>query len=219
MTELETLHAFIRELASSSWEIAHSYQELGFDPYARGPDLLPPPGRDLPGELTIVIEGEPQGKGRPRFTVRGEGKNRFVQVFTDDRTAAYEELIQLEVLRVMGGMPLMQEVTSIKRRTMAEAYAAFGYTPHFMGPVRIEMEMRHPVRVSWTKAKTAGALSGHIAPTLKVDFDNCAKVFCDAFNGILWGDDTQVIRASIERTFAEEPSVLVRVIPLDLESA
>lgn len=218
MTELERLHEFIRELASGSWEIRHAYEELGFS-YDKGPDLLPPPGRDLPGGLTIVIEGEPQGKGRPRFTVRGDGKNRFVQVFTDDRTAAYEELIQLEVLRVMGGMELMREVTSIRRRTMAEAYAAFGYTPHFMGPVRIEMEMRHPVRVSWTKAKTAGALSGHIAPTLKVDFDNCAKVFCDAFNGILWGDDTQVIRASIERTFAEEPSVLVRVIPLDLESA
>lgn len=215
MTELETLHEFIRELASSSWEIAHAYKELGFDPYASGPDLLPAPGRDLPGGITIVIEGEPQGKGRPRFAQRGG----FVKVYTDDRTAAYEELIQLEALRVMGGMPLMQEVTSIKRRTLPEAYEAFGHRPHFLGPVRIEMEMRHPVRVSWSKAKTAGALSGHIAPTLKVDFDNCAKVFCDAFNGIVWADDTQVIRANIERTFAEEPSVLVRIIPLDLESA
>jgi Holliday junction resolvase RusA-like endonuclease len=81
------------------------------------------------------------------------------------------------------------------------------------------MEIRHPIRASWTKAKTSGALAGHIAPTIKPDPDNVAKIWFDAFNNCMWKDDTQVIKLSVERSFAEEPSVLVRVIPLDLINA
>jgi Holliday junction resolvase RusA-like endonuclease len=164
----------------------------------------------------IVLEGDPRGKGRPRFTVRGKGKAQFVQVYTDSETAAYEELIQVEVLRLIGGQALIDRTRQIKRRTFIEAFKDFGGEPLFKCPVRVEMEIQHPIRASWTKAKKAAALSGHIAPTLKPDPDNVAKIWFDAFNDCMWKDDTQVIRMSVERSFSEDPSVLVRVIPLDL---
>lgn len=171
---------------------------------------------ELKQMVVIVLEGDPRGKGRPRFTVRGNGKARFVQVYTDAETMAYEELIQIEVLRLIGQQELIDRTRQIKRQTFIQAYKDFGGEPIFAGPVRVEMEIRHPIRASWTKTKRAAALAGRIAPTLKPDPDNVAKIWFDAFNDCMWKDDTQVIRMSVERSFAEDPSVLVRVIPLDL---
>lgn len=184
------------------------------------PDLIPPRTIDLLDKMVVVVlEGDPRGKGRPRFTVRGKGPSQFVQVFTDKETEAYEQLIQEEVLRLIGGEVLVHNTKQIKRSTFIEAFVDMSGKPLFSCPVRLEMEIRHPLRVSWTKAKTAGALNGEIAATIKPDIDNVLKIWCDAFNKCMWKDDTQVVRCTVEKMFAEEPSVLVRVIPLDLISA
>jgi len=176
-------------------------------------DLFQRPNLDLMDQAAlIVLEGDLRGKGRPRFSSHGG----FVKVYTDAATAEYEELIQVEVLRLIGQQALIDRTRQIKRATFIQAYKDFGGQPLFAGPVRVEMEIYHPIRASWTKAKKAAALAGHIAPTLKPDPDNVAKIWFDAFNDCMWKDDTQVIRVSIERAFSEEPCVLVRVIPLDL---
>lgn len=177
------------------------------------PDLLPVKSLDLLDQMVlIVMEGDPRGKGRPRFSTHGG----FVKVYTDAATAEYEELIQVEVLRHMGQQALIDRTRQIKRASFIQAFKDFGGEPIFSCPVRVEMEIRHPIRASWTKAKKAAALAGHIAPTLKPDPDNVAKIWFDAFNDCMWKDDTQVIKMSVDRYFAEDPSVLVRVIPLDL---
>lgn len=179
-------------------------------------DLFRRPNLDLMDlAALIVLEGEPRGKGRPRFSTHGG----FVKVYTDAATAEYEELIQTEVLRLIGGQALLDRIGQIKRRAFIETYKDFGGEPMFKCPVRVEMEIRHPIRASWTKAKKTAALAGLIAPTLKPDPDNVAKIWFDAFNDCMWKDDTQVIRMSVERSFSEDPSVLVRVIPLDLQCA
>lgn len=165
--------------------------------------------------VLIVLEGEPRGKGRPRFSSRGA----YVQVYTDADTLAYEERIQCEVLTLIGGPALVAKTRQIKRATFIQAYRDFGGEPLFKSPVRIEMEIAHSIRPSWTKNKQDAARLGLIAPTIKVDFDNCAKIWCDAFNGCMWKDDTQVIDARIIKIFSDTPYVLVRVIPLDIISA
>ena len=166
-------------------------------------------------QLLIILEGEPRGKGRPRFSARGG----IVRTFTDEKTADYEREIQLEVFRTMGGQALVESVTEFKKRPMVESFEISGGQPAFTGPVEVEMEIRHPVRASWNKAKRAGALEGSIAPTVKPDPDNVLKIFYDAFNGCVWGDDTQVIKGSFSRCFSESPGVTVIVRALDLRSA
>lgn len=179
-------------------------------------DLIPPRTIDLLDQaVVVVLEGDPRGKGRPKFASRGS----FVQVYTDKETQDYEQLIQEEVLRLIGGDVLVHNTKQIKRRTFIEAFTDMGGKPLFSCPVRLEMEIRHPLRVSWTKKKTAGALNGEIAATIKPDIDNVLKIWCDAFNHCMWKDDTQVVRCTVDKMFAEEPSVLVRVIPLDLINA
>jgi Holliday junction resolvase RusA-like endonuclease len=186
--------------------------------YRREAGFLPIKSTDISEQsVLIVMEGEPRGKGRPRFSSRGA----FVQVYTDADTALYEEMIQCEVLRMMGGQALVDKTRQIKRKTFIDAYKDLGGQPHFAAtvPVRIEIEVRRPIRDSWNKKKKEAALAGLIAPTLKPDLDNIEKIWCDAFNHCLWKDDTQVVRVNKTSMFAEEPSVLVRVIPLDLAAA
>lgn len=204
-----------RELLESLLDELHgdAYNRLNEFLNGPAPDLLPVKSLDLLDQMVlIVMEGDPRGKGRPRFSTA----TGFVKVYTDKETQIYEELIQHEVLRHIGGQALIDRTKQIKRRTFIEAYKDFGGEPIFKGPVRVEMEIRHPIRASWTKAKKASALAGLIAPTLKPDPDNVAKIWFDAFNDCMWKDDTQVIRMSVERSFSQDPSVLVRVIPLDL---
>lgn len=176
-------------------------------------DLLSKPNLDLLDQMVvIVLEGDVVGKGRPRFSNHGG----FVRVYTDAKTAEHEELIQVEVLRLIGGQALIDRTRQIKRASFIQAYKDFGGEPIFKGPVRVEMEIRHPIRASWTKAKKASALAGHIAPTIKSDIDNILKIWFDAFNDCMWKDDTQVVEVHAAKSFSEDPSVLVRVIPLDL---
>lgn len=179
-------------------------------------DLIPPRSIDLIDQMVVVVlEGDPFGKQRPRFANIGG----LVRTYTEARTAEYEQLIQEEVLLLIGGDVLVHNTKQIKRRTFIEAFTDMGGKPLFSCPVRLEMEIRHPIRASWNKAKTAGALNGDIAATVKPDIDNILKIWCDAFNHCMWKDDTQVVRCTVDKMFAEEPSVLVRVIPLDLVSA
>ena len=179
-------------------------------------DLFYEPDKDLSAEsVLIVIEGEPRGKGRPRFATRG----KFVQVFTDDATRSYELEIQMEVARALYGQDMAERVYAFRKLPANEMFLTLQFKPRFTGPVALEMEIRHPIRESWNKAKKAGALDGTIAPTIKPDADNVEKVFCDAFNGCMWIDDTQVIKVTKVKIFSQEPGVTVRVTPLDLQSA
>lgn len=180
------------------------------------PDLIPPRTIDLIDQaVVVVLEGDPRGKGRPKFANQGG----FVRVYTDKETQDYEQLIQEEVLRLIGGDVLVHNTKQIKRATFIDAFVDMGGQPLFTGPVRIEMEIGHKIRESWPNKKQEGARLGHVAATIKVDFDNCAKIWCDAFNRCMWKDDTQVVDARIRKFFVDDPYVLVRVIPLDLVSA
>ena len=49
------------------------------------------------------MPGEPRGKGRPRFRRAGA----FVQTYTDDKTANYENLVKHEGALVMGDQVLL----------------------------------------------------------------------------------------------------------------
>lgn len=179
-------------------------------------DLFQPPQADLSDQaVLIVLEGEPRGKGRPRFATRG----KFVQVFTDDATKHYELEIQMEVAQALYGRAMAESIWGLRKLPANEMFLVLQFVPRFTGPVRVEMEIRHAIRPSWNKAKKTGVADGTIAATIKPDLDNVAKIWFDAFNGCMWVDDTQVVEMSARKVFSESPGVSVCVIPLDLQSA
>lgn len=132
----------------------------------------------------FVVHGEPQGKGRPRFsTVAGHVKAR-----TPDQTVVYENLIKTEFLSQCGRIKFPDDA---------------------MLDVRVFAYYTIPSSIS--KKKRAAMLAHEIRPTKKPDFDNIGKVVCDSLNGIAYRDDAQIVDAQVRKFYSDSPRVVVTI--------
>jgi Holliday junction resolvase RusA-like endonuclease len=137
--------------------------------------------------ITVELEGEPKGKGRPRSRVAWTKDGRpFVAVYTPSDTRQYELALSWAAKTAMRGHP------------------------PFEGPLEIYVEAHFGVPPSWSRKKRDAALADVIRPTGAPDWDNCGKV-TDAFNGIVWRDDSQVVDARVIKRYAEQPLLRVKV--------
>lgn len=138
--------------------------------------------------LAFSMTGEPRGKERARHTVRTAKSGRsFVSTYTPAKTRAYESSIRdIAITKMAGRAP-------------------------FEGPISLSVRIRLAVPVSMSKKQRARIMAGEEAYFGAIDWDNGAKALCDAFNGVVWGDDKQVTRAFVEKVAAEQPGLDVRV--------
>ena len=113
--------------------------------------------------MEFVVEGEPQGKARPRF-IRKSGT-----VYTPAKTAKYEKEIRQSFLAAGGKM------------IPAGSYVAVTVDAYFKIPK------------SYTKRKRLDCEHNIIRPGKKPDIDNVLKVVLDALNKVAYADDKQVI--------------------------
>ena len=72
-------------------------------------------------------------------------------------------------------------------------------------PLRMYIKAFYPIPKSTSKKNRQLMIGGKLFPTKKPDADNVAKVICDALNGIAYGDDTQIVRLSVEKVYTDEP--------------
>mgnify|MGYP003386818362 CR=1 FL=1 len=79
------------------------------------------------------------------------------------------------------------------------------------GPLGVSIHVRMAVPDSWSARKRAAALRGDIRPTGKPDWDNMAKLVCDALNGILWLDDAQIVDGRLTKFYAAEAATVLTV--------
>ena len=131
--------------------------------------------------ITFTVPGQPRGKGRPRFARRGNS----VATYTDDQTAAYENLVAL-AYKAAGGKMLE-------------------------GAVSMAVLMYHAMPKSRSKADKARMQEGEIRPTTRPDADNCLKAVLDGLNGIAFADDKQVVDMAVHRWYDVEPRVVVHL--------
>lgn len=132
--------------------------------------------------IEIVLPGLPRGKARPRFTVRG----KHAVAYTDKQTESFEGALR-----------------------MAGSVAMSGKAP-LEGALSVSMVAVFPVPASWSKTKRASALANQIRPVGKPDCDNILKTI-DALNGIVWRDDSQVVRAGISKIYGTSPELAITV--------
>lgn len=129
----------------------------------------------------VCIYGEPQGKGRHRFsTVCGHAKTR-----TPDQTVIYENLVKTEY-RNQSGVRFPDDA---------------------MLDVRVMAYYTIPKSIS--KKKRQAMLDHKVRPTKKPDFDNIGKVICDSLNGIAYRDDAQIVDAQVRKFYSDTPRVVV----------
>ena len=133
--------------------------------------------------IKYSVPGEPRGKGRPKFARRGN----FVKTYTDAKTASYEDQIRFYALQAMGDHKAIE------------------------GAVQVTISICLSVPRSYSKRRTEDCLNGSERPLKKPDWDNVAKSICDAMNGIVYVDDTQIVEAHVTKQYAQQSQVIVLV--------
>ena len=135
-------------------------------------------------QIHFQVEGDPKGKGRPRFSRFG----KFTRVYTDKQTLDYEAVIKFFAAQAMGSTDLLET------------------------PVSVFLYIRHAVPQSYSKKRTEACLSGSEQPCKKPDIDNIAKTFLDGMNGVIFKDDTQVVDLHVKKVYSAVPGVDVMVM-------
>jgi Holliday junction resolvase RusA-like endonuclease len=135
-------------------------------------------------QIHFQVEGDPKGKGRPRFSRVGN----FTKVYTDKQTLSYEAMIAFFAKQAMGVTDLLET------------------------PVSVFLYVRLPVPQSYSKKRREACLSGFEKPCKKPDIDNIAKTYLDAMNRVIFVDDTQVIGLHVTKVYAAEAGVDVMVM-------
>lgn len=137
--------------------------------------------------IVVVLPGDPIGKGRPRFrVVKPRSGPSFASVYTDAKTKAYEKALGWQAKIAMRGKSPMA------------------------GPLKAVVTASFGVPVSWSNKKRDAALAGTVRPTGKPDIDNVFKTI-DAFNGIVFEDDSQVVEVAVTKIYAEVPSLRIEI--------
>ncbi len=135
-------------------------------------------------QIHFQVEGDPKGKGRPRFTRAG----KFTRVYTDKQTLDYEALIKFFAAEAMGSTDPLET------------------------PVSVFLYIRHAVPQSYSKKRTEACLSGLEQPCKKPDIDNIAKTYLDGMNGVVFYDDTQVVDLHVKKVYSAVPGCDVMVM-------
>lgn len=141
--------------------------------------------------LAFTIPGDPRGKGRPRATTIGG----HARMFTDSKTASYENLVKL-----------------------AASQALAGRSP-FDCPLTVIVTVRMVPAASSSAKKRAAMLSGEMAPTKLPDLDNVVKAVLDGCNKVAFRDDALVVSLIARKQYAATPGVDVEICPTILRKA
>lgn len=146
--------------------------------------------------VTIILAGNPRGKGRPRFSSAG----KFVRVYTDRATMAYEGRLKSAGIEAMAGKEPLDEAVSVSIHAFME------------------------VPASWSKKKRAMALEGDIMPTSGTDLDNIVKIAADGLNyhpprfkgdklkrPIIWRNDANIVSMQAIKSYSDRPRLEITV--------
>lgn len=76
-------------------------------------------------------------------------------------------------------------------------------------PLSVTMAFYFPWPLSIPKKKR-GISGNHIKRT-KPDIDNLYKIVADALNGVLWVDDSQIARLTLNKLFSDTPETIITV--------
>lgn len=145
------------------------------------------------GKLAIRVEipseATAKGRGKPG-RVRTKGGGEFITVRTPTKTRNAEAFVKERGVQAMGGRPPV------------------------IGAVGVCITIYRSIAPSWPKKKQAAARAGDLRPTSKPDWDNYAKLLGDAWNTVVWMDDSQIVDGTCRKFYADVPRTVVEVVEL-----
>ncbi len=81
----------------------------------------------------------------------------------------------------------------------------------FRGSVAMDMTFFMPIPSHTSRVQRALMINGSVRPAKKPDFDNLAYIVTNAFKGIVYRDDGQVVDCAIHKYYSETPKTVVKV--------
>lgn len=139
-------------------------------------------------KIRLTIEGNPVGKGRPKFTKTGHA-------YTPTETRNYENMI---------------------RTLFHLQYHSFKFPKEV--PLDLRIRVYYPIPKSDSRGLHMKKLKNEIRPhNIKPDIDNVVKIVCDALNGLAYHDDTQIVDQQARKFFSEHPRVEILIKEADMK--
>lgn len=135
-------------------------------------------------KVHFTVPGEPQGKGRPRFTAR----NGRAFARTPEKTAIYENLIKMEY---------QSQCKDVRFQDKE--------------PLYMEVAAYYTIPASTSKKKKAEMQNKILRPVKKPDWDNIGKVVADSLNQIAYRDDAQIVEAVVKKYYSDVPRIEVTI--------
>ncbi|KYG89014.1 hypothetical protein A0U40_13385 [[Bacillus] sp. KCTC 13219] len=133
--------------------------------------------------IQFVIPGKVQAQERPRFSRAGKG----VRTHDAPKSRNYKEWVRLIAMQNKPPEPLQ-------------------------GALRLEVDIYvMPPKKYHTKPKQALINCGELRPVTKPDADNLVKGIKDGMNGIIWGDDAQIVELVARKWYSMEPRAEIKV--------
>lgn len=137
-------------------------------------------------QLYFTFEIEPIPQLRPRTSTRGG----HVRVYDQPKVKQYKNLLH--------GL-------------VTEQYKK----PPLTGALSVSLLFYRPVQKSISNVERQRRLSNQHKSVVKPDTDNYIKSTLDAFNGVLWEDDSQIVKLTAEKRYAEKGKIIITVTQLD----
>lgn len=81
-------------------------------------------------------------------------------------------------------------------------------------PLRLDLIFFMPIPASKSKLKKKQMANGLIAHACKPDLDNLVKFICDAMEGIIFKNDSQIVEMHLKKIYSEKPGTFARILPL-----
>jgi len=135
-------------------------------------------------KVSFTVSGQPQGKGRPRFSKQRSGN---VITRTPYNTVVYENLIRMQY----------------------QAQCGYRFPDDEMIDLRIRAYYQIPKSAS--KRRKDAMADGVIRPTTTPDVDNILKAVSDSLQGIAYRDDKSIVDAQIRKYYSLEPRLVITI--------
>lgn len=133
--------------------------------------------------IIFTVPGAPQGKGRARV---GKTRSGSIVMHTPDKTVIYERAVGFIAQCAMTQLSIREPLRSA---------------------VSVQISAVFSPAKSLSKLQKSQLLGTPC--TKKPDADNIAKIVCDALNGIVWVDDSQVSELHVTKRYGTEELVQV----------
>lgn len=105
-----------------------------------------------------------------------------------------------------------QAIKYLEYKSAIRMLSKFQYKGELIeGPIEVECRFYFAPPKSYTKTKLKQISSKQMLYTKKPDVDNLFKGVTDSLNGVIYKDDSQIVKATMYKEYSDKDSIVVEI--------